>query len=126
MRGAFFGIDIKTIFTQTATARFDAYNPLDATIRFLEMDCQMTYKGKSVGTIKQNMRNNPLIIPPKSVVSSQRFPLKIQLSLAAIKMFVEALKDTLYVDVRAVVVTAVGGYEMTIDFAQDGIWSRFG
>lgn len=126
MRGAFFGIDIKTIFTQTATARFDAYNPLDATIRFLEMDCQMTYKGKSVGTIKHNMRNNPLIIPPKSVVSSQRFPLKIQLSLAAIKMFVEALKDTLYVDVRAVVVTAVGGYEMTIDFAQDGIWSRFG
>lgn len=127
MRGAYFGVDVTgTLLRQIAHARFDAYNPLDATIKFLKMDAEMFFQGQSVGVISHDLRDDPLVIPAKTVVSSKRFDLKIKLSLPAIKLFIEALKDELKVDVKSVIVAAVGDYEMTIDFAQNGVTSRIG
>jgi len=126
MRGAYFGMNLRGVFSQTARARFDAYNPLDATIRFLAMDTQMTFRGENVGDVKQDLRSNPLVIPPKSTVSSAPFDLKIKLNPATIKLFTEALKDTLAVDVKAVVTAAVGDYEMQLDFAQEGVRAQIG
>jgi hypothetical protein len=126
MRGAYFGMNLRGVFKQTAKARFDAYNPLDATIKFLAMDTQMSFRGESVGHVVQDLRSHPLVIPPKSVVSSEPFDLKIQLNPASIALFAEALKNTLQVDVRAIVTAAVGDYEMVLDFVQNGVKAQLG
>jgi len=126
MRGAYFGMNLRGVFKQTARARFDAYNPLDTTIRFLAMDTKMFFRGESVGNVQQDLRSNPLVIPPKSVVSSAPFELKIQLNAASIKLFGEALKNTLQVDVQAVVTAAVGDYVMVMDFVQNGVKAQLG
>jgi len=132
MRGAYIAVDFtKLLFQQEVFASFDAYNPLDAPIKFIKMNTNMSFQGQSVGTLNQDLSSNPMVIPPKSVQRSQRFPFKPLLnSLQALKnaltLGADAFKGTLAVDVTAVIVASVGDYVMTIDFAQKGITATFG
>jgi len=132
MRGAYISVDFtKLLFEQEVFASFDAYNPLDAPIQFLRMNTKMMYNGASVGSLVQDLSDNPMLIPPKSVKRSTKFPFKpllnsFQAIMNAIKLGSNAFKGTLAVDVTAVIDCAVGDYKMTIDFAQKGIKADFG
>jgi len=132
MRGAYIAVDFtKLLFQQEVFASFDAYNPLDAPIKFVKMNTNMMFNGQSIGTLVQDLSSNPMVIPPKGVQRSQRFPFKPKLnSLQDLKneltLGANALKGTLAVDVTAEIVASVGDYVMTIDFSQKGITATFG
>jgi len=121
-----FAIGLNTIFDSKGTASIDAFNPLDATIKFLKIQSTISSEGNLIGTIDEDLTSAPVVIEPKQSVTTKDFELKLKITAAALKSLFESIKGDLFTDISSTILVAIGDYQTTIDYVQNKVSTGLG
>ncbi|CAG8502640.1 14080_t:CDS:2 [Funneliformis caledonium] len=121
-----FAIGFNTVFDSKGTASIDAFNPLDATIKFLKIQSSISVKGELIGVIDQDLSADPVVIPSKQTVTTKDFDLNLKISGAAIKSLFDSLAGKLKTDITSTILVAIGDFVTEIDYNQNGVQTGLG
>lgn len=122
INAARFMIRLGTIVNKIADAGMDLYNPLDTTVTILDVDATMYTKGFELGTVKQDIRDAPIVIPAKQTTRSRRLELRVVLNPQTMGIVAGTIMgQTIMIDVDAKMTVSIGGYVTVLVYKQTGI-----
>ncbi|CAG8491085.1 2593_t:CDS:2 [Paraglomus occultum] len=121
-----FAISLGTLFNQKGTASIDAYNPLDTTMKFLHIKASITVKGTVIGNMDQDLTGDPVVIPPKQVVTTKDFDMNLIIGPTAIDSLLKSIAGDLVTDIASVITVAIGDYQTTLDYSQTNVPTGLG
>ncbi|KAJ3316760.1 hypothetical protein HDU76_001562 [Blyttiomyces sp. JEL0837] len=112
-----------------ATTLLNLVNPLDTAFAVTNMEASVKYRGQQIGSIKQDLSGNPIVVPAKTTAMSHGVSMDLDVSLVSIVALLKGLGGDLQVDITSTLGTAVGagsGYGASIDYKQSNVATTVG
>ncbi|KAJ1564404.1 hypothetical protein HK405_014961 [Cladochytrium tenue] len=112
-----------TASSATGTAYLYINNPFQTALGIDNINAQIRYNGSLLGTIDQDFTSSPLTVPAgSSNYEVGPVTATLDLGLEALQLVISALRSTSgtgSVQLNSTLVTSVGGYTTTVDYAQN-------